>query len=81
MSRLPIAMFVAALCLAPSCLAPGAAQAQDEFGRNGNQPRSQHDIIRERASACKGLKGSALSECLDNYVGPSRLTPWRLFTR
>jgi hypothetical protein len=71
MSRLPIAMLAAALCLA--C---GAARAQEEYGRDSNRPRSQHDIIRERANACKGLKGEALSECLENYVGP-RDRGWR----
>jgi hypothetical protein len=65
MSRLCIPLLIAVLCLAPC-----AARAQEEFGRGGNQPRSQHDIIRERANACKGLKGEALAECLDNYVGP-----------
>jgi hypothetical protein len=39
---------------------------------SGEKAKTQADIMRERAKACEGLKDTALQECLDNYVGPSR---------
>jgi len=61
MSRLAARIFIAAIALVAD------ASAQDEV-----KSRSQHDIIRERAQACRGLKGEAMTECQANYVGPRR---------
>jgi len=40
------------------------------FPQDETKSRSQQDILRERARACKGLKGQAMSECQAGYVGP-----------
>jgi hypothetical protein len=37
-----------------------------------DKAKTQGDIMNERAHACEGLKGPALQQCLDNYVGPAR---------
>ena len=60
----------AAILIAAFAFAPYAAHAQDDNAYRAGKPRSQQDIIRERESACRGLKGEALTECLANYVGP-----------
>jgi hypothetical protein len=37
-----------------------------------DKAKTQGDIMNERAHACGGLKGLALQECLENYVGPAK---------
>jgi hypothetical protein len=37
-----------------------------------DKAKTQGDIMNERAHACEGLKGLALQQCMENYVGPSR---------
>jgi hypothetical protein len=44
----------------------------DAQDNSGEKAKTQGDIARERAQACEGLKGQALEECMDNYVGPKR---------
>jgi hypothetical protein len=44
----------------------------DAQDTSGDKAKTQGDIERERAQACEGLKGTALEECMDNYVGPKR---------
>ena len=51
--------------IAVALLGVAPATAQDDL-----KPRSQQDIIRERARACRGLKGQAMSDCQASYVGP-----------
>jgi hypothetical protein len=35
-----------------------------------NPPRTQQEIMKERYAACRDLHGSALKDCMANYVGP-----------
>src|SRR5689334_25283986 len=37
-----------------------------------DKAKTQGDIMNERAHACEGLKGPALQQCMENYVGPSK---------
>ena len=60
MLRLLVPLVCAALTLPPSF-----SYADDE-----SRIRSQQDIIRDRARACKGMKGQAMTECQATYVGP-----------
>ena len=34
-----------------------------------NPPRTQQEIMKERYAACRDLHGSALKDCMANYVG------------
>ena len=34
-----------------------------------NPPRTQQEMMKERYAACRDLHGSALEECMANYVG------------
>ena len=45
------------------------ADGQDKQGDNA---KTDSEIMRERAHACEGLKDEALEQCLQNYVGPAR---------
>ena len=66
MSRVSAAMLIAAFACAPY-----PVLADDDNAYMG-KPKSQQDIIREREQACRDLKGDARTECLANYVGPTR---------
>jgi len=68
---------LAAMLMAVFAVAPYTGRAQDESSYSGSNRggRTQQDIIREREQACSGLKGEARSECLANYVGPTRDKP------
>lgn len=69
MPRVSVAMLIAAFACAPY---PVLADDDSPYTA---KPKSQQDIIREREQACQGLKGEARSECLANYVGPTRDKP------
>ena len=63
------------LLTAAFCFALPAAHADDLDSDMSNKPRTQQDIMKERSSACSGLKGQALQECLANYVGRREKKP------
>jgi hypothetical protein len=62
--RLSIAAIVAACCLGLIQRIAGSADVEPF-----NPPRTQQDIMKERFAACRDLHGSALKECMANYVG------------
>ena len=62
MHRIPLSLFAAAL------ISAYAGVLQGEQAMN-NPPRSQADIQKERMVACKPLRGQALKDCMQNYVG------------
>ena len=61
----------AAVLMAAFTCMPGPAPADEDMPYQ-SKPKTQQDILREREQACRGLKGEARTECLANYVGPTR---------
>jgi hypothetical protein len=70
MLRLVLLRLLASVAAAGLAFAMATVNAQDAEQEKFNQPRTQGEIMKERADACRGLKGAALKECLANYVGP-----------
>jgi hypothetical protein len=60
----------AAVLIAAFICSPCLLLADDDMYTT--KPKSQQDILKEREQACRGLKGEARTECLANYVGPTR---------
>jgi hypothetical protein len=47
----------------------GLIDARGAKTESPNPPRTQQEIMKERYEACRDLHGSALEECMANYVG------------
>ena len=43
--------------------------ARGADAQSPNPPRTQQEMMKERYAACRDLHGSALKECMANYVG------------
>ena len=48
----------------------GLIDARGANTESVNPPRTQQEIMKERYAACRDLHGSALKECMADYVGP-----------
>ena len=48
----------------------GLIDARGANSESVNPPRTQQEIMKERYAACRDLHGSALKDCMANYVGP-----------
>ena len=70
MYKLPMYKMVAAMLTCALLTTLTVVDAQDKASEH--QGKTQGDISRERSQACEGLKGQAMHDCLDNYVGPAR---------
>jgi hypothetical protein len=70
MYKLPMYKMIAAMLTCALLTTLTVVDAQDKPSEH--KGKTQGEISRERGQACEGLKGQAMQECLDNYVGPSR---------
>jgi hypothetical protein len=59
-----VTMAVAAAC------SLGLIDARGANSESVNPPRTQQEIMKERYAACRELHGSALKDCMADYVGP-----------
>ena len=46
--------------------------AADSGAQSPNPPRTQQQMMKERYAACRDLHGSALKDCMADYVGTPR---------
>jgi len=70
MSKMPMYKMIAAMLACALMTTLTVVDAQDKPSEH--KGKTQGDISRERSQACEGLKGEAMHECLNNYVGPTR---------
>lgn len=63
---------LAIAAIAAACsLALINVDAADSGAESPNPPRTQQQMMKERYAACRDLHGSALEECMADYVGTS----------